>query len=49
MGKIHSLVFWMDFAFPVQQKNDFFSFEETPWILGVDKLGSFHLLANEHV
>ena len=49
MEQTHSLVFWMDFVFPVQQKSDFCSFEGTPWILGVDELGSFHLLANEHL
>ena len=49
MGKIHSLVFWMDFAFPVQQKNDFFSFEETPWILGDEELVSLHFLVDENL
>ena len=39
MGEIHSLVFWTDFAFPIQQKSDFCSFEETPWILGINELG----------
>ena len=39
MGKIHSLVFWRDFAFSVQQESDFCSFRETPGILGVDEAG----------
>jgi len=39
VGKIHPLVFWTNFAFLIQQKSEFCSFEETPWILGIDELG----------
>ena len=49
MEQIYSLAFWSDFVFLVQQKSDFCSFEGTPWILGVDELGSFHLLVDEHL
>ena len=49
MEQIHSLVFWTNFAFPVQQKSDFCSFKETTWILGAGELGSFHLLADKHL
>ena len=39
MGKSRSLVFRMDLAFPVQQKNDLCLFGETTWILGVNVVG----------